>query len=105
MGSGARRSAGQLLQAVHHELSLGNLDLLALLPIALGLAALARGHERLGEILMALGVCVKPTAAAVLLAPLLAGRWRVTALALAAAVAVTLWDSPWCLIPRDSSRQ
>ncbi|MGO9321902.1 MAG: glycosyltransferase family 87 protein [Solirubrobacteraceae bacterium] len=74
----------------HHELSLGNLDLLALLPIALGLAALARGHERLGAILMALGVCVKPTAAAVLLAPLLAGRWRVTALALAAAVAVTL---------------
>ena len=84
----------------HHELSLGNLDLLALLPIALGLAAVERGHERLGAILMALGVCVKPTAAPVLLAPLLARRWRVTALAVSAALAVTLVG--FAVVPHSS---
>jgi Glycosyltransferase family 87 len=74
----------------HHELVLANLDLIAMLPVALGLAALTRGHDRLGAVLMALGICVKPTAAAVLLAPLLAGKWRVTALAVVTVIGVTL---------------
>jgi hypothetical protein len=74
----------------HHELTLANLDLIALLPLALGVAALARGHDRLGAVLLAIGICVKPTAAGVLLAPLLAGKWRVSVMAVATVLAVTV---------------
>jgi hypothetical protein len=52
----------------HEELTLGNIELLALAPMVLGLVALERGRERIGGVLMGLGVCIKPTAALVLLA-------------------------------------
>ena len=55
----------------HEELALGNIDLLALAPMAVGMIAIEHRRERLGGALMALGVCIKPTAALVLLAP----RW------------------------------
>jgi Glycosyltransferase family 87 len=74
----------------HEELALGNIDLLALAPMAVGMIAIERGRERLGGLLMALGVCIKPTAALVLLAPALARRWRASAIALAVLLAVTL---------------
>jgi alpha-1,2-mannosyltransferase len=74
----------------HEELTLGNIDLLALAPMAVGMIAIERGRERLGGVLMALGVCIKPTAALVLLAPLLARRWRACAIALSTVLVVTL---------------
>jgi hypothetical protein len=74
----------------HEELALANLDLLALLGMALGLFAIERGRERLGGALMGFGVCVKPTAAVVLLAPLLSRRWRATAAGLGVLLVVTL---------------
>ncbi len=66
----------------HEELTLGNIELLALTPMAAGIVAVERGRERLGGVLLALGACIKPTAALVLLAPALARRWRATAVAL-----------------------
>jgi hypothetical protein len=74
----------------HEELALGNIDLLALAPMAFGMIAIERGRERIGGALMALGVCIKPTAALVLLAPLLARRWRATAVAVGLVLAVTV---------------
>jgi Glycosyltransferase family 87 len=74
----------------HEELALGNIDLLALAPMALGLVLIERGRERLGGMLMALGVCIKPTAALVLLAPALARRWRASAIALGTVLTATL---------------
>jgi Glycosyltransferase family 87 len=74
----------------HEELSLGNIDLLALAPMVVGMIAIERGRERLGGVLIALGVCVKPTAALVLIAPLLARRWRASVIALGTVLVVTL---------------
>lgn len=74
----------------HEELTLGNIDLLAMFAMAMGLVALERGRERIGSLLLALGACVKPTAALVLLAPALAKRWRGTVLAVSAVVVITL---------------
>jgi hypothetical protein len=74
----------------HEELSLGNLDLLALVSIAFGLVALGHRRERPGAVLMALGVCIKPTAAPILLAPLCAKRGRATGLALGLVAVATV---------------
>ncbi len=74
----------------HEELALGNIDLLALAPLAFGMIAIERGRERIGGALMGLGVCIKPTAALVLLAPLLAKRWRATVVAVGLVLAVTI---------------
>jgi hypothetical protein len=74
----------------HEELALGNIDLLALAPMALGTVAIERGRERVGGALMGLGVCIKPTAALVLLAPLVAKRWRATAVAVGLVLGVTI---------------
>jgi hypothetical protein len=74
----------------HEELALGNIDLLALAPMAVGMIAIEHRRERLGGALMALGVCIKPTAALVLLAPAVARRWRASAIALGAVLVVTV---------------
>jgi hypothetical protein len=74
----------------HEELALGNIDLLALAPMAVGMILIERGRERVGGALMALGVCIKPTAALVLLVPLVARRWRATAVAVGLVLGVTV---------------
>jgi hypothetical protein len=85
----------------HEELTLANIDLLAMFVMALGLIALERGLKRTGALALALAVCVKPTAALVLASPALARRWRVTLLAVATFAAVTLIG--FALVP-DSGR-
>jgi arabinofuranan 3-O-arabinosyltransferase len=74
----------------HEELALGNIDLLALVAMAFGMVAIERGRERVGGALMGLGACIKPTAALVLLAPLVARRWRATAVAVGLLLVATL---------------
>jgi Glycosyltransferase family 87 len=74
----------------HEELALGNIDLLALVAMAFGMVAIERGRERVGGALMGLGACIKPTAALVLLAPLIAKRWRATVVGVGLLLLATL---------------
>lgn len=75
-----------------HELVLGQVNLLLLAVVLTAVRALQRGHEAAGGALVALAVVVKPHA--LLLAPWLVARRRVTAVAGLAAGLALVWLLP-----------